>query len=185
MIKSEGITLALPRYLAAYATYKSPTIDVSQEISGSVYLQFATKTSISASVEFRIEAESASGVWHPIQRFKTNTFPPAIATIVNVTGTTVTTNNTFYLDPGDTIFTEHQSNIELSEWGRIVGRTDSALIVLDQYQNPQNGSIVYDSGELFVATLDLVSISSIRLVADASSTNNATVFAGYLNTGKI
>jgi hypothetical protein len=182
MIKTTGRTLALPQRLPAYSVFKSASIDVSQEVVGSVYIKFATLTALSASVEFRIEAQSAS-TWHPIQKFKTSIFPPAIATIISAVGTTLTTNNTFFLDPGDIIYTEN-SNIALSEWVPVVARLSNGLTILDAYQNDQTNSVIYDSGEYFTATLDLASISAIRLVADASITNNITVIAAYLNTGK-
>lgn len=147
-----------------------------------------TGGALTTGVAFRIEGSmksSGDDQWFPLAEYTSGTATPeaealtgteaAGATVLEVASTT-------NLTVGDIILIKN-TTIANSEWARIKAVvTNTSITVIDAITNAQTGSTVYDQAELWSPVIDLLNMTRIRLVADASNTGRTVVVEAYMNT---
>lgn len=180
--KTQAQSIIALASLASNSVSISSALDVSTKFAGTWLIHFGRRatSALTEGLEFRIEASAKSsgdGFWYPVAAFKTKI---AAVTSEAVNGTcnsgqkVIAMTSTTGMTVGDIVYIDN-TTIANSEWGRIAVVTSNTSITLeDNLNNAQTGSIVFPSGEMYAAQIDLLAIGRVRVVANGDNTGQAT-----------
>lgn len=176
--KTVGTSVMALQTVSASSVAISSVVDTANKLGATIFIHFGREsvTAAGAGVNIRIEGSSRSslnGHWYPLATFTTGfaaceTEPltatePAGETVIAVASTT-------NLTAGDLIFI-FNTTIGSSEWHRIKSISGGASVTIEDgllFEQTAAASDIFDGAEMFVAQLDLTSISRLRVVADGS-----------------
>jgi hypothetical protein len=165
--KTVGTSVISLQSVAASTVLVSSTVSTANKLAATFFVHFGRRsaTAAGAGVNIRIEASSKSsgeGHWYPVVILTTN------------------------LTAGDIIFIDN-TTIGNSEWHRIKTISANTSVTLeDNLVNAQSSgaATIYDSAEIYPPiTIDLTSISRIRVVADGASFTQAFAIEVDMITG--
>lgn len=147
-----------------------------------------TGGTLTAGVAFRIEGSmksSGDDQWFPLAEYTSGTATPASEAVSGTEAagaTLIEVASTTGLELGDIILFKN-STIANSEFSRIKALVaNTSITIIDGLTNAQTGSTIYDQGEFWTPVIDLLNMTRIRLVADASNTGRSVVVEAYMNT---
>ena len=192
--KTQGTSLLSLQSISSGSAVISSVIDVSTKFAGAVSVHFGRRatTSLTAAVQFRIEASAKSsgdGFWYPLYQWSSQTVAALSMTVTgtNASGQNVlTATTTPAFSVGDQVYIDN-TTIANSEFQRIKAITTNTSITLeDNLTNAQNNpaATVYNKAEWWMIPLDLSAIGRIRLVVDTASgpSGQNVAVEAFLNT---
>lgn len=176
--KTVGTSVMALQTVSASSVAISSAVATGNAMGATIFVHFGREsvTAAGAGVNIRIEASSKSsgnGHWYPVAIFTTGfaTCETEALTATEPAGETVlAVASTTNLTAGDIIFI-FNTTIGSSEWHRIKSIVAATSVTIEDglvFEQTAAASDIFDSAEMFVAQLDLTSISRIRVVADGS-----------------
>ena len=176
--KTVGTSVMALQTVSASSVATSSVVSTANKLGATIFIHFGREavTAAGVGVNIRIEASSKAslnGHWYPLATFTTGfaTCETEALTATEPAGeTVVAVGSTTNLTAGELIFI-FNTTIGSSEWHRIKSVSPGVSVTLEDgllFEQTAAASDIFDLAEMFVAQLDLTSVSRLRVVADGS-----------------
>jgi len=189
--KTVGTQVISLQQIASNSVVKSSVQTVTTKFAAMVGVHLGrddTGGALTTGVTFRVEGSMKSSnddQWFPLAEYVSGTTLPeaeAVSGTEAAGSTVIEVASTTNLTVGDLILFKN-TTIANSEWGRIIAvAANVSITVIDAITNAQTGATIYDQAEFWNPSIDLLPVTRLRVVADASATGRTVVVEAWMTT---
>ena len=189
--KTDDTQIWAPQALNASTVLVSPDIAVETALAAQFFIHFAriTTSAAAAACNFRIEGSPKSSGnihWNPLITLSSGITAAEYEEITAAASgqKVISMGSTTNLAVGDIVavyFTG--TGVGSSEWHRIKSVSAGVSITVeDNLVTTADGEAVYDQAEMFTAMIDCMSLTRLRLVADAAAHDQNAIVEAHVIT---